>query len=146
MDSLKEQVMINQFVSAAGCARDQARQILQSAQWQFETALSIFFQDSPLPTYQHHATTNFGLMTPCNTPATPPNFPDALIAFARMSTNEKSNTSSGLFSSSPKQCSQQLHQQQPQQQQQQQNDIHSMQFLEPLDMQKNHNDEIFSNR
>lgn len=52
----------------------------------------------------------------------------------------------GLFSSSPKQCSQQLHQQQPQQQQQQQNDIHSMQFLEPLDMQKNHNDEIFSNR
>lgn len=24
--------------------------------------------------------------TPCNTPATPPNFPDALLAFSRMST------------------------------------------------------------
>ena len=27
--------------------------------------------------------------TPCNTPATPPNFPDALIAFSRMSTSDK---------------------------------------------------------
>lgn len=33
---LREQVMINQFVLAAGCARDQAKQILQSAHWQFE--------------------------------------------------------------------------------------------------------------
>lgn len=38
MDSLREQVMINQFVSAAGCARDQAKQILQSTQWQFEVS------------------------------------------------------------------------------------------------------------
>lgn len=30
--------MINQFVSAAGCARDQAKQILQSTQWQFEVS------------------------------------------------------------------------------------------------------------
>lgn len=36
MDSLREQVMINQFVLAAGCARDQAKQILQATQWQFE--------------------------------------------------------------------------------------------------------------
>jgi hypothetical protein len=36
MDTLKEQVMINQFVLAAGCARDQAKQLLQSAHWQFE--------------------------------------------------------------------------------------------------------------
>lgn len=33
---LREQVMINQFVLAAGCAREQAKQILQSAHWQFE--------------------------------------------------------------------------------------------------------------
>ncbi|CAG2169308.1 unnamed protein product [Oppiella nova] len=46
MDSLREQVMINQFVSAAGCARDQAIQLLQSTHWQFETALSMFFQES----------------------------------------------------------------------------------------------------
>lgn len=34
--SLREQVMINQFVLAAGCARDQAKQLLQAAHWQFE--------------------------------------------------------------------------------------------------------------
>ena len=36
MDSLREQVMINQFVLVAGCAREQARSILQAAHWQFE--------------------------------------------------------------------------------------------------------------
>lgn len=39
--ALREQVMINQFVLAAGCARDQAKQILQSAHWQFEVINSV---------------------------------------------------------------------------------------------------------
>ncbi|XP_029671829.1 UBA-like domain-containing protein 1 isoform X2 [Formica exsecta] len=69
MDALREQVMINQFVLAAGCAREQAKQLLQAAHWQFE-------------------------ITPCNTPATPPNFPDALLAFSKMSAGEK--TPSGM--------------------------------------------------
>ena len=34
--SLCPQVMINQFVMAAGASREQARQLLQSAHWQFE--------------------------------------------------------------------------------------------------------------
>ncbi|XP_058804594.1 UBA-like domain-containing protein 2-B isoform X2 [Phymastichus coffea] len=34
------------------------------------------------------------MITPCNTPATPPNFPDALLAFSRMSAGEK--TPSGM--------------------------------------------------
>lgn len=38
---LREQVMINQFVLAAGCAREQAKQILQSAHWQFEVINSV---------------------------------------------------------------------------------------------------------
>lgn len=42
MDSLREQVMINQFVVAAGCAHDQAKQLLQAAHWQFEVNLFIF--------------------------------------------------------------------------------------------------------
>lgn len=144
MDSLREQVMINQFVSAAGCARDQAKQLLQSAHWQFETALSIFFQESTLPGYQHAAAQNFGLMTPCNTPATPPNFPDALVAFSRMSTNDKVNSSSSvLFSSSPKQCSQQVQEQNYQQIEGSQ----STPFIESKDSQKSHlNDMNFSNR
>lgn len=28
-------------------------------------------------------------MTPCNTPATPPNFPDTLVAFSRMTTSSE---------------------------------------------------------
>ncbi|XP_032442413.1 UBA-like domain-containing protein 2 isoform X2 [Xiphophorus hellerii] len=60
MEELRHQVMINQFVLAAGCAADQAKQLLQAAHWQFET------------------------VTPRNTPATPPNFPDAIAMFSRL--------------------------------------------------------------
>ncbi|XP_052051496.1 UBA-like domain-containing protein 2 isoform X2 [Apodemus sylvaticus] len=70
-DELRHQVMINQFVLAAGCAADQAQQLLQAAHWQFE------------------------MCTPSNTPATPPNFPDALAMFSKLRTSE------GLQSSSP---------------------------------------------
>ncbi|CAG9856210.1 unnamed protein product [Phyllotreta striolata] len=92
---LREQVMINQFVVAAGCAHDQAKQILQSAHWQFETALSIFFQDAAIPTCHQGASAHFGqVMTPCNTPATPPNFPDTLLAFSKLSAGNGSGGSS----------------------------------------------------
>ena len=41
----------------------------------------------------------FQLQTPANTPATPPNFPDALMAFGKMSTSDKLGTSpSGMES------------------------------------------------
>lgn len=40
--SLREQVMINQFVLAAGCAREQAKQLLQAAHWQFEVNTLLF--------------------------------------------------------------------------------------------------------
>uniref|UniRef100_A0A671RJ63 UBA-like domain-containing protein 1 n=1 Tax=Sinocyclocheilus anshuiensis TaxID=1608454 RepID=A0A671RJ63_9TELE len=54
MDELKNQVMINQFVLTAGCAADQAKQLLQAAHWQFETALSAFFQETNIPYGHHH--------------------------------------------------------------------------------------------
>lgn len=38
--ALREQVMINQFVLAAGCAREQAKQLLQAAHWQFEVNIA----------------------------------------------------------------------------------------------------------
>ncbi|XP_061456246.1 UBA-like domain-containing protein 1 isoform X1 [Rhineura floridana] len=44
-DELKRQVMINQFVVAAGCAADQAQQLLQAAHWQYECP--EFTQDPP---------------------------------------------------------------------------------------------------
>ncbi|KAG5262512.1 hypothetical protein AALO_G00275930 [Alosa alosa] len=91
MDELKHQVMINQFVLTAGCAADQAKQLLQAAHWQFETALSAFFQETSIPYGHHH---HQMMCTPANTPATPPNFPDALTMFSRLKASE-SFTSSG---------------------------------------------------
>ncbi|XP_075949435.1 UBA-like domain-containing protein 1 [Anarhichas minor] len=91
MDELKHQVMINQFVLTAGCAADQAKQLLQAAHWQFETALSVFFQETNIPYGHHHQM----MCTPANTPATPPNFPDALTMFSRLKASESFNSGSG---------------------------------------------------
>lgn len=43
MDELKHQVMINQFVLTAGCAADQAKQLLQAAHWQFEVRTRLLY-------------------------------------------------------------------------------------------------------
>ncbi|RXM33687.1 UBA-like domain-containing protein 2 [Acipenser ruthenus] len=83
MDELRHQVMINQFVLTAGCAADQAKQLLQAAHWQFETALSTFFQEANVPSHHHQM-----MCTPRNTPATPPNFPDAITMFSKLRASE----------------------------------------------------------
>ncbi|KAI1283144.1 UBA-like domain-containing protein 2 [Halotydeus destructor] len=98
MESLREQVMINQFVLAAGCARDQAKQLLQATQWQFETALSVFFQEAAV---SHHQGGHFNMITPANTPATPPNFPETLLAFSKMSANDNSSLNRSTLATSP---------------------------------------------
>uniref|UniRef100_A0A3Q3RQ68 UBA-like domain-containing protein n=1 Tax=Mastacembelus armatus TaxID=205130 RepID=A0A3Q3RQ68_9TELE len=95
MDELKHQVMINQFVLTAGCAADQAKQLLQAAHWQFETALSAFFQETNIPYGHHHQM----MCTPANTPATPPNFPDALTMFSRLKASESFNSGSPMAAS-----------------------------------------------
>ena len=48
MDHLREQVMINQFVMVAGCRPEQAKQLLQAANWQFEVGIVILFPSSIL--------------------------------------------------------------------------------------------------
>uniref|UniRef100_A0A8C5U829 UBA like domain containing 2 n=1 Tax=Malurus cyaneus samueli TaxID=2593467 RepID=A0A8C5U829_9PASS len=88
MEELRHQVMINQFVLAAGCAADQAKQLLQAAHWQFETALSAFFQETNIPTDPPLSPVPAQMCTPSNTPATPPNFPDALAMFSKLRTSE----------------------------------------------------------
>ncbi|XP_031801110.1 UBA-like domain-containing protein 1 [Sminthopsis crassicaudata] len=96
MDELKHQVMINQFVLTAGCAADQAKQLLQAAHWQFEIALSAFFQETNIPYSHHH---HQMMCTPANTPATPPNFPDALTMLSRLKASESFHSSSPMASS-----------------------------------------------
>ncbi|XP_056153618.1 UBA-like domain-containing protein 1 isoform X1 [Lampris incognitus] len=114
MDELKHQVMINQFVLTAGCAADQAKQLLQAAHWQFETALSAFFQETNIPYGHHHQMSSEELgsdvvvcpslwesemCTPANTPATPPNFPDALTMFSRLKASESFTSGSPMAAS-----------------------------------------------
>lgn len=48
MDELKHQVMINQFVVTAGCASDQAKQLLQAAHWQFEVGAGVCLPPEPV--------------------------------------------------------------------------------------------------
>ncbi|XP_075925958.1 UBA-like domain-containing protein 1 [Petromyzon marinus] len=91
MDELKHQLMVNQFVLTAGCAAEQATQLLQAARWQFETALSMFFQEANVPNAFH---AHQMMCTPTNTPATPPNFPDALAMFSRLKASEGLQTGS----------------------------------------------------
>jgi len=109
-ESLREQVMIAQFQGATGCTREQARQLLQNARWEFQTALSMFFQECTIqppqqqavamvtggttPTAQSMFAQNYRnapvgghlgtACAPCNTPATPPNFPEALLALQKL--------------------------------------------------------------
>lgn len=105
MDNLKEQVMINHFVSATGVHAEQAKQLLAASNWQFQTALSMFLQESSIPTcrtcHGNHSNANYPLCAPANTPATPPNFPDALLALSKLSTTEK--FSSSPYATSPQQ-------------------------------------------
>ncbi|XP_040315082.1 UBA-like domain-containing protein 1 isoform X2 [Herpailurus yagouaroundi] len=49
------------------------------------TALSAFFQETNIPYSHHH---HQMMCTPANTPATPPNFPDALTMFSRLKASE----------------------------------------------------------
>ncbi|NXL74722.1 UBAD2 protein, partial [Leptocoma aspasia] len=84
-EELRHQVMINQFVLAAGCAADQAKQLLQAAHWQFE--LTAPFSCA------------LQMCTPSNTPATPPNFPDALAMFSKLRTSESLQSSNSPITS-----------------------------------------------
>uniref|UniRef100_A0AAZ3PF55 UBA-like domain containing 2 n=1 Tax=Oncorhynchus tshawytscha TaxID=74940 RepID=A0AAZ3PF55_ONCTS len=92
MDELRHQVMINQFVLTAGCAADQAKPLLQAAHWQFETALSSFFQEANIPSHHHQMVS---MCTPRNTPATPPNFPDTITMFSKLRASDCSGSSGG---------------------------------------------------
>lgn len=46
-------------------------------------------------------------MTPCNTPATPPNFPDTLLAFSKMSAGNGNSPSNSVNTNQNHQVQQQ---------------------------------------
>ncbi|XP_064415154.1 UBA-like domain-containing protein 1 isoform X1 [Latimeria chalumnae] len=89
MDTLDKTIL-----KIKGSTADQAKQLLQAAHWQYETALSAFFQEANIPQNHHHQM----MCTPANTPATPPNFPDALMMFSRLKASESFSSSSPIAS------------------------------------------------
>ncbi|CAF0851735.1 unnamed protein product, partial [Brachionus calyciflorus] len=64
--SLKQQVTLNQFMSITGTNLEQSIQILQSSNWQYQSALSVFFGDISLTKLCQNKTP----MCPCSTPVT----------------------------------------------------------------------------
>lgn len=91
---LREQVMVNHMVSATGCGEDQAKQLLEATQWQFESALSLFLQGHTMPQppslkMAHNNRKLKSNLAPANTPATPPDFLDTLGAFSRLTASNQ---------------------------------------------------------
>lgn len=64
MDTLPE-VMINQFAMVANCNHEQAKQLLQVNNWQFQKALSVYFQETSSSPSPYHQNGRFN--TICNT-------------------------------------------------------------------------------
>jgi hypothetical protein len=83
-DLLKQHVLINHFTNATGCNNEQAAQLLTQCAWNFEMALSLFFQETTIAG-QHSSCQGINpLCAPCNTPATPPSFESALAALSKL--------------------------------------------------------------
>uniref|UniRef100_A0A5S6QN86 UBA domain-containing protein n=1 Tax=Trichuris muris TaxID=70415 RepID=A0A5S6QN86_TRIMR len=99
--TLRRQIMVSQFQVATGCNRDQAEQLLRSSCWQFQIALSTFFQES-VPAVVVSATRTSGAClssvdtayAPQNTPVTPPSLSEALTALQKLHADEWNGRSS----------------------------------------------------
>ncbi|KFD57648.1 hypothetical protein M514_01318 [Trichuris suis] len=99
--TLRRQIMVSQFQMATGCNRDQAEQLLRSSCWQFQIALSTFFQES-VPTLVVSASRNAATCLPSvdtayapqNTPVTPPSLCEALTALQKLHSDEWNGRSS----------------------------------------------------
>ncbi|MBN3304874.1 UBD2B protein, partial [Amia calva] len=94
MDELRHQVMINQFVLTAGCAADQAKQLLQAAHWQFEVCVCVWWEGGPGHNRGDRSENKNQMCTPRNTPATPPNFPDAITMFSKLRASDNMHNNS----------------------------------------------------
>lgn len=86
--NLKQQVMLSQFMSITGTNLEQSIQILQSTNWQYQTALSLFFGDISL----NKSCPNQSPICPCSTPVTPPNMEFMEKAFSKLGSTQSSSS------------------------------------------------------
>jgi len=81
-DSLRQQLLISHMAHVTGIGPDEARILLNRHSWQLEPALSAWFSPD-----NHHPPTSFPMATrlcPTNTPATPPQLMDAMLAMQKL--------------------------------------------------------------
>ncbi|CAF0781432.1 unnamed protein product [Didymodactylos carnosus] len=88
--TLRQHVLINQVAAATGSEHDIAKHLLQATDWRLEAALSLFFQDRTVPIPCKLFCPDL-TSQPANTPATPPNFPETLLAFSKLSASSSDN-------------------------------------------------------
>ncbi|KRY36385.1 UBA-like domain-containing protein 2-A, partial [Trichinella spiralis] len=86
--NLRQQLMVNQFQTATGCSHDQAEQLLLSSRWQFQPALSLFFEEyNPSINTSNSSCPSAAVdkaYAPCNTPVTPPSLSETMMAFQQL--------------------------------------------------------------
>ncbi|KAL1235085.1 UBA-like domain-containing protein 2-A [Trichinella spiralis] len=86
--NLRQQLMVNQFQTATGCSHDQAEQLLLSSRWQFQPALSLFFEEyNPSINTSNSSCPSATVdkaYAPCNTPVTPPSLSETMMAFQQL--------------------------------------------------------------
>jgi len=89
-ETLAHLVIINHMATTTGCTHEQAKQLLISTEWRLDAAINLFFDERtmPIPCCKFSE-----LMTPANTPATPPNFPETLLSFNKLSTSPSTTAS-----------------------------------------------------
>ncbi|CAF1272383.1 unnamed protein product [Rotaria sordida] len=94
-ETLAHLIIINQMTATTGCTYEQAKQLLISTDYRLEAAINLFFDERtmPIPCCKFSE-----LITPANTPATPPNFPETLLSFNKLSTSSGTSSSSSSTS------------------------------------------------
>ncbi|CAF1168189.1 unnamed protein product [Rotaria sp. Silwood1] len=101
-ETLAHLVIINQMTATTGCTHEQAKQLLISTDYRLEAAINLFFDERtmPIPCCKFSE-----LMTPANTPATPPNFPETLLSLNKLTTLSATPPSSTTIVSNDNQIS-----------------------------------------
>lgn len=118
--NLRQQDMLNQFISIADCSIEQACYLLSSSNWQYQVALNTFFDDTTRTNSGENKipinkiSNSFTVNAPKNTPVTPPNIDFLEKAFSKLnssfqnSLNSDQNSSNYEMNSSPTLSSQSM--------------------------------------
>eukprot|EP01134_Creolimax_fragrantissima_P007606 CFRG7606T1 len=88
--ALRQQTALNHLMHATGCKPEEAKQLLEKSNWQFEIAVSRFYGEV-VPDQSLRAKP-FPAFTPANTPASPSGLQEAMSALQNMNVEKSDST------------------------------------------------------